>query len=394
MALFPLAENSFSQQEITAVKNQLDSGWLTMGKHVGQFEAEFSEHVGRKHSIMVNSGSSANLLIAATLFLQQKKTRDDRDVVIVPNVGWSTTYSPFYFLGYKFIFCDVNENDFNINTSLLNEALCKFSGRVAAVCVVNVLGWVADLKKIRRLCDEHRAMFIVDNCESLGGIRNDYNASAFSDMTSHSFYFSHHIQTIEGGMVCTDDDELYDILTSIRAHGWDRHKLTKNSNDPHTRFDQMFSFVYPGFNVRPMEISGLLGLKQLRRVDDANMARRHNLLEFENILRESSLVPIKGTGTCSPMALNAIAPSSAYRRRLIEECDKVGVEIRPYVAGCISKHTVFTEFYANTICETFPSNIDEAVSTEISEKGFYFGNFPRDMTNELSLVKNVFRKIS
>ena len=214
---------------------------------------------------MVNSGSSANLLIVAALVLLSKYDFKKGDEIIVPSLGWSTSYAPFTQYGLKLKFVDVDYETLNIDPEKINNAISK---KTKAILAINILGNPVEFKKIKEICDTNKLLLIEDNCESLGAKYGKRYTGSFGVAGSHSFFFSHHVQTIEGGMVTTNDRDICEYIRSLRSHGWTRDSLEKNSfsKSPTAKFKNSFNFVLPGYNLRPNELNGVLGLTQLQKI--------------------------------------------------------------------------------------------------------------------------------
>ena len=264
---FPLATASWGQEELDAMQRVIASGMYSMGANVRAFERDFAQYIGSQHCVMVNSGSSANLLMVAALFYTKNpKLKLQRgDEVIVPAVSWSTTYYPLYQYGLKIKFVDIDLHTLNYDLDQLEQAV---TDKTRAIMAVNLLGNPNDFERINQIVGKRDIVLIEDNCESLGATYKGKQAGTFGVMGTFSTFFSHHISTMEGGLIVTDDEEMYQILLSLRAHGWTRnlpqqnHVCSDKSDDP---FEESFRFVLPGYNVRPLEMEGALGVEQLKR---------------------------------------------------------------------------------------------------------------------------------
>jgi CDP-6-deoxy-D-xylo-4-hexulose-3-dehydrase len=270
---YRLAADTFRTEEIEAAKKVLDSGLLTMGERVRTFEGEFAAWVGSRHALMVNSGSSANLLMVDALVrrAEGKAPLAPGDEVLVPGLSWPTTVWPLVQLGLVPVFVDVDPVTLAID---LESARKVLGPRTKAMFLIQVLGRVPDMASYQKFCAEHGLQLLEDTCESLGAHWNGRHAGTFGLFGSFSFYFSHHISTIEGGMVVTDDPALDDELRGLRAHGWSRNRADKARwKERYPDFDERFLFISAGYNVRPMELQGAIGSVQLRRLDEMLDAR-------------------------------------------------------------------------------------------------------------------------
>uniref|UniRef100_UPI003565ED55 DegT/DnrJ/EryC1/StrS family aminotransferase n=1 Tax=Shimia sp. TaxID=1954381 RepID=UPI003565ED55 len=275
---YPLATSSWDQKELDALQKVIASDRYSMGAEVAEFERQFAAHFGSNHAVMVNSGSSANLLMTAALFFTKNPALklERGDEIIVPAVSWSTTYYPLNQYGLHLKFVDIDLETLNYDLAALEAAV---TDRTRAIMVVNLLGNPNDFDAITRIIDGREIVMIEDNCESMGARFNGKEAGTFGTMGSYSCFFSHHISTMEGGMVVTDDEELYHVMLALRAHGWTRnlpkfnHVTGEKSDDP---FEESFRFVLPGYNLRPLEMSGALGIEQLAKLPGLIKGRRAN----------------------------------------------------------------------------------------------------------------------
>lgn len=346
---FPLATTSWGNEEMAAMQSVIASGMFTMGKNVQAFERDFANYVGSQHCVMVNSGSSANLLMVAALFYTKNPKLKLRrgDEVIVPAVSWSTTYFPLYQYGLKIKFVDIDLQTLNYDLVQLDHAVTDNTRMIVAV---NLLGNPNDFGRITEIIDGRQIVLMEDNCESMGARFNGKHAGTFGVMGSYSSFFSHHISTMEGGLIVTDDEELYHILLSLRAHGWTRN-LPKNnlvcgekSDDP---FEESFRFVLPGYNVRPLELEGALGVQQIKRLPHMVEERRKNGKLLQQALADHPDVLIQleiGESSWFGFSLVIRPQSKLTRRQLLIKLNELGFECRPIVAGNFAKNEVVKYF--------------------------------------------------
>ncbi len=346
---FPLATKTWGQEELDAMQKVIDSGMFTMGDNVLKFEQEFADYVGSNHCVMVNSGSSANLLMVAALFYtSNSRLKLQRgDEVIVPAVSWSTTYYPLYQYGLKVKFVDIDLDTLNFDLKQLEEAV---TDKTRAIMAVNLLGNPNDFTRIKDIIGKRDIILLEDNCESLGARYESKMAGTFGVMGSFSSFFSHHISTMEGGMIVTDDEELYQILISLRAHGWTRnlpkHNLVcdEKSDDP---FQESFRFVLPGYNVRPLEMSGAIGIEQLKKLPSLVSERRKNGKMLQTILGEHPDFMIQseiGESSWFGFSLVVRSKSNFTRKSLVVKLNELGFECRPIVTGNFAKNEVVKYF--------------------------------------------------
>lgn len=369
---FPLATASWGKEEMEAMQRVIASGMYTMGPNVQAFESDFAQYIGSRHCVMVNSGSSANLLMVAALFYTKnprlKLQRGDE--VIVPAVSWSTTYYPLYQYGLKIKFVDINLHTLNYDLDQLAKAV---SGKTRMIMAVNLLGNPNDFVRIRQIIDERNIVLIEDNCESMGASYQGKKTGTFGVMGSFSTFFSHHISTMEGGLIVTDDEELYHILLSLRAHGWTRnlpkrnHVCGEKSDDP---FEESWRFVLPGYNVRPLELEGALGVEQLKRLPAMVEERRKNgkLLQAE-LCEHPEILIQEEIGESSWFGFSLVVrPGSHWTRKtLTAKLNDLGFECRPIVAGNFAK---------NEVVKYFDSEISGTLNNaeHIDKNGIFVGN--------------------
>jgi len=384
MPNYGLASTTWGPEERLAIEGVLNSGNFTMGREVSNFESDFAKYFGSKHAVMVNSGSSANLLAVAALTLKRDKPLTINMEVIVPTISWATTYYPVHQYGMTLRFVDVTKKNLNIDIDLIKNAINQ---RTGAIFAVNLLGQSCELAQLRKLADENGIYLIEDNCESMGASVDGKYAGTWGDLGTFSFYFSHHINTIEGGMILTDDDELKDILISIRAHGWTRgleknnHVFNKTGDD----WDDLFRFVLPGFNVRPMEIQGALGQTQLKKFDSFLQNRKKNHMHFIERFGEMDGVQIQlGTGTSSSFGFSIVLNDNlpVKRKQIIEKLTQNGIETRPIVAG---------NFLSNPVINRMSVVADEnnPVADWVHTSGFFLGNHHFDIREKIDQAYEV-----
>ena len=383
----PLATTTWDESERQALHDVIDSGMFSMGKYVKLFEDEFSKYVGSRYCVMVNSGSSANLLAVAALFYCKDNPLRRGDEVIVPAVSWSTTYYPLYQYGLKIKFVDVDKGTFNLDLAQLEQAI---TSKTRAIFAVNLLGNPVDYDALNKIIEGKNITLIEDNCESLGATLNGKQAGTFGAIGTYSTYFSHHISTMEGGMLVTDNEEYYHILLSLRSHGWTRHlpaenKVCEKSEDP---FYESFKFVLPGYNLRPLDMSGALGLQQLKKLPDIINGRRKNAEIFQQLFSDISGLSIQlETGKSSWFGFALVVENGVeVRDKLVNILSENEVECRPVVAG---------NFTRNPVVKYFDYSVHERLENSdlINDCGFFIGNHHFDIGNKLEKIAEVTRKM-
>ena len=308
--------------------------------------------------------------------------------IVVPAVSWSTTYFPIHQLGYTIRFVDVDPYTFNIDPSKLEAAIDEDT---AAVFAVNLLGNPAELNKIKEICDKRDITLLEDNCESLGALEYNKHCGSVGEMGTFSFFFSHHMQTMEGGMVLTNDDTTYEYLKSLRAHGWIRDStsddpLFAKSGDP---FEDSFKFILPGYCVRPLEMSGAIGQEQLKKWPQMMIDRRKNAEIAKKVFADVPNIRLQVEHEKSSwfgFGLVLEGDLAGKRKTVIEELTKHGVETRPIVAGNFMRNPVIDKL-----------NWDKSGTFEGTDKlhydGFFIGNDCADLSENINMAADVIRNI-
>jgi len=377
--IYPLASSSWGQEEVEAIQRVVETNMYTMGKHVKEFEDKFAETFNSKHAIMVNSGSSANLLMLSLLKWKYKLTGD----IIVPAVGWATTYFPVSQNGFKLNFVDVDPDTWNIDVTKIRQAITP---NTCAIMPVNLLGNSCDYREILKICDEHNLLLIEDNCEAMGAKWNDQYNGTIGLAGSFSFFFSHHIQTMEGGMVLTDNKDDADYMRSLRAHGWvrdlpDNSSLYKKTGDP---FNDNFIFATPGYNVRPLEMSGAIGLEQLKKWPQIMKTRLKNKEHFLSTFSNLSWCRIqKETGTSSWFTFGLVLEGELKGKRaeVIKILTEAGIQTRPLASRNFLKQPVMRDL-------DYINNNNYNAADDIHDNGFFVGNGSQDVTKGLTEMHN------
>jgi len=383
---YPLAMDNWDDQERAAINRVVQSNRYTMGEEVQNFESEVALRFGSKFAIMVNSGSSANLLMLAAAKIYLGKSLGNKPNIVVPAVSWSTTYTPSYYLGIQLRFVDTDPEHFGLNIENVESAIDEDT---VAILTVNLLGSASDLTNLKTLTEQRGILLLEDNCESLGAELDGKYTGTFGLMATHSSFFSHHINTMEGGWVTTDNEELHQILTSLRAHGWSRElPLDSRFRVPGARdwFSSQFEFVLPGLNFRPLEMEAAIGRVQLKKVDQMIEQRRKNAICFvEHVGSIPSVTIQKPLGNSSWFAFALIFEDTQTRSGAAEILKAAGVECRPIVTGNFTRQPVL-----NFLNYRVFGQLDNA--NRLHDCGMYIGNHPLPLVDEItetaSLVKN------
>lgn len=384
MISYPLATSTWDEKELQAIQSVIDRDMYTMGAAVVQFEKDFSTFIGRKYSLMVSSGSTANLIATAALFYTENPKLKRGDEVIVPAVSWSTTYYPLHQYGLKLKFVDIDLETLNYDLTALKEAI---TDRTKMIMVVNLLGNANDFESINTMIKDKDIILLEDNCESMGAEYKGKQAGTFGIMGTFSTFFSHHMATMEGGFVTTDDEELYHILLSLRAHGWTRNLpkenlVCKKSDD---WFEESFRFVLPGYNVRPVEMSGAIGIEQLKKLPDFLLQRRKNAKLFVELFENHpDFMVQKEIGNSSWFGFSLIIkPTSSLKRiDVVKKLMDKKIDCRPIVTG---------NFTRNEVMKYFDYSIHKELSNAdyLHENGFFVGNHQINLDVELRYLLEV-----
>jgi len=390
MTNYSLASSTWDEKEYSAIQRVIDSDMFTMGKEVAQYEKDFAEFFGSKYALMVSSGSTANLLMIASLFFTKNESLKLKrgDEVIVPAVSWSTTYFPLQQYGLKVKFVDIDINTLNIDLEKLEAAITEDT---RAILSVNLLGNPNDFNRIQEVVSGRDIFILEDNCESMGATLDGKQAGTFGVMGTYSSFFSHHIATMEGGCVVTDDEELYHILLCIRAHGWTRNlpkfnKLTGEKSDDH--FEESFKFVLPGYNVRPLEMSGALGIEQLKKLPGFIETRRKNAKLFQGLFENHPYFYIQQeTGSSSWFGFSLIIkPDAPYsRKELVKLLTQNGIECRPIVTGNFLKNKEVLEHFDYEVSGSLEA------AEYLDEYGLFVGNHQNEIEKEIELLAKLLK---
>lgn len=382
---FPLATSSWDNKEIEAIQKVIQSGQFSMGPQVAACEKQFAQYLNSKYCVMVSSGSTANLIMVASLFYRKNNPLKRGDEVIVPAVSWSTTYYPLYQYGLKLKFVDVDLETLNYDLKALETAI---TSSTRLIMTVNLLGNPNDFDKMNAIIKGKNIEMIEDNCESMGALYNKKQAGTFGIMGTFSCFFSHHISTMEGGFVTTDDEELYHILLCLRAHGWTRN-LPKENHITGTKsdnaFEESFKFVLPGYNVRPLEMSGAIGIEQIKKLPNFVSERRKNAELFVELFKnDEHLIIQKEIGDSSWFGFSFVVRESSKvdRLKLIDFLTKSGVECRPIVTGNFAKNEVLKWFDYEIHGQL--KNADR-----VDQHGFFVGNHQVMMTDQIKKLRQL-----
>ncbi len=380
----PLATSTWDAAERAALQGVIDSDQFSMGQRVRTFELEFAEFVGAPYSVMVNSGSSANLLAVAAAVINPEIALAAGDEVIVPAVSWSTTYYPLQQYGLHLRFVDIDPHTLNLDLDAVEAAITE---RTRAIFAVNLLGNPLDYTRLQAIADRHNLIILEDNCEALGARFDGKQAGTFGLMGTYSTFFSHHISTMEGGVIAAHDERTWHTLQSLRAHGWVRNlphdnALYSGSGDP---FVDLFRFVLPGYNVRPLEMSGALGSTQLAKVPSIVDGRRANAKVFTELFGDFASGRIQretGESSWFGFAITLTGALEGHRTDVVQELRLRGVDCRPVVAGNFTLNPVMS-FLDATVPDALPA------ADDIDANAFFIGNHHYPIARELGQIREL-----
>ena len=381
---YDLAAPFWGEEETVAVARVIQTGRFTMGDEVAAFEREFAAYFGMKHAVMVNSGSSANLISVAALFYKRQRPLARGDEVIVPALSWATTYHPLHQYGLKLRFVDVEPDTLNIDPGRMQEA---YTPRTRLIVAVNILGNPAALDVIRDFADRHGLYVLEDNCESLDAELSGRKTGTFGDLNTFSFFYSHHISTMEGGMVLTNDTEYDHLLRALRAHGWTRD-LPRDSPLFERRgsdYFEAYRFILPGYNVRPTEINGAVGREQLKKLPAMTAARRRNQELFQRLFQgDDRFVLQRENGKSSSFSFTLVLnpkydidPERVFSR--LREAD---IGFRMITGGCFLRHDVLRYYDYDVVGSVRNSELAH-------DRGFFVGNGPGDLSVQITRLREV-----
>tara|TARA_B100001175_G_C19504320_1_gene639963 strand:- start:1165 stop:2325 length:1161 start_codon:yes stop_codon:yes gene_type:complete len=384
---YSLVSDSWGKEEVKAINKVIKSNIYTYkGKYVKEFENKFARYFKTKYAVMVNSGSSANLLSVASLFFKKKKPLKKGDEVIVPTLSWSTTYYPLQQYGLKLKFVDIDMETLNVSVDDIIQATTK---KTKLIVAVNILGNPIELSKLRLFCQKRKIYLMEDNCESMGAKTNGRYSGTFGIVNTFSTFFSHHISTIEGGLILTDNFEIYNLLLSLRSHGWTRD-ISKNF---YLKKDQKkyenYCFTLPGYNVRPTNLNAAVGIEQLKKLTNLINIRRQNHKFFFSLFKDDKRFIIQKFNkehSCFAFTL-IFRPKYKYiKKKVFAALKKNKIEFRLITGGSFFKHPVkkyfdYSKYNGSTMVDY------------VHENGFFIGNHPKNIKKELTFFKNILQNI-
>ena len=396
---FSLSTNTIDREDLDAVIQVLESGRYTQGEKVAEFEKQVAQWTGAKEAVYVNSGSSANLLMVDALIRGRRQGRflELGDEVLVPALSWPTSVWPIVQLGLTPVFVDICPDTLAIDVASAEEAL---TSKTKAVMLLHIMGLAADMQKITAFCEKNDLILLEDACESFGAYFQERHVGTFGLCGTLSHYFSHHLTTIEGGSLITNDSQLADDLRSKRSHGWIRDRSDKDDiSRKYSDLDPRFLFTDMGYNVRGTELSAALGLKQLSKVDHMLESRDTFAHAFHDEMKDVPWLEIVGYQHIRkgkerhgrrhslmnlPLRLTKNAPLSLTQVKEIFE--QGGIETRPFLTGNLLKHPVCEEYNFKRV-----TNLN--CSDELANRGFLIGSAPSETDQAIALIHNVKKRL-
>ncbi len=379
---------------ITLVKDTIDEkdidrlvGWLktyprlTKGKVTLELERKYADWLGTEYSVFCNSGSSANLLMLSAIIEKYNSKK-----VVVPSVAWATDLAPVMQLGLKPLLCDCNMDDLSVDLEHLEKIFKTESPD--ALLLVSVLGLVPNMNKIVELCERYDVILLEDTCESMGSEFRDKKLGTFGLMSSFSTFFGHHISTIEGGFVCTDDKEIYELLVSLRSHGWARESSVETQFKLQqewdvTDFDSLYTFYYPGYNVRSTDLQAYIGLTQIDKLDDWGKKRERNFELYQENVKNIVWKPKYDLNNfTSNFAYPIIHPN---RDDIVKSLVENKIETRPMVCGSMGTQPFYVKKYGR---------LELPNVTDVDRFGFYVPNHPKLTEDEIKFISKIINEVT
>jgi CDP-6-deoxy-D-xylo-4-hexulose-3-dehydrase len=349
---YRLADKTISREDLRDLIEWLETDpWLTQGPLVREFERRWAEWLGVRHAGFVNSGSSADLLMYASL-LYSGRLRNKK--VVVPAISWATTVMPAIQLGFEPVMCEADRATFGLDLDYLEDLLRRHNP--GAVIIVHVLGVPNAMEPLLALKQRYGFALMEDACAAMGSRYDGRMVGTFGDLSAFSFYYGHHMSTIEGGMVCTNDAGLHDVLVQTRAHGWPKdlapeREAAQAQERGVIEFNRPFTFYYPGFNLRSSDLNARIGLSQLARADEVVRRRVENHRTYQSRFAGAADFHFQrcDRATISSISFAAVAASQEHRERVGRALRAANIETRPLGGGNMSRQPYWTDRYGTTV---------------------------------------------
>lgn len=378
-----LAEETISKEELESLSKWILAGnRLTKAGETLDFEEEFRDWLGSSHAVFTNSGSSSNLLMIYAL-KQAGMLKNNK--AIAAAVSWVTTVAPLMQFGFDVSLCDCDQKNLGLDINHL-EYLCK-TQNPSVLILVHVLGHANHLKEIQEICQRYNVILLEDSCEALGSTCYGKKLGSFGEAGSFSFYYGHHISTIEGGMVVTDNSDLHQMMLSLRSHGWSRDLSQKRRDELTAQFNvdkfrNLYTFYYPGFNLRSTDLQAFLGRSQLKKLDQIGVIRQRNFNLYRKYL----------DGFFSQSSPTELLSSFAYgtfvenRLEVAHFLQQEGIESRPLICGNIARHPFWIKEYG--IDRNLPN------ADKVHDYGMYLPNHHNLSEPDISRIATAFKKVA
>ncbi len=388
MLNFKLIKSTFYHEKDTKQKLCdfiMHAEQLSLGEQCAAFEKEFAKWHKRSYCVMFNSGSSANLALIQAL--RNLSRLNENDPVGFSAITWATNVMPLIQLGLTPVPLDIEISSLNTSPAILEKTLRDT--KLKALFITHLLGFSDDIADIKKICDRNNIILLEDNCEALGSEYNGVKLGNFGLASTFSFFVGHHMSTVEGGAVCTDDKELYEALLMVRSHGWDRHLPKEKQDALRTEhcvddFYAKYTFYDPAYNIRPTEIQGFLGRNQLPYLDEIVDCREKNFKTLSSLYENSQFKKISSRmSKTSNFAFPLICETKEIKDAYINKCKKAGIEIRPIISTFMPEQPFFKKHVGGTY--------DLPNALLIHQNGFYFGNHPEITDEELQILLATFQ---
>jgi CDP-6-deoxy-D-xylo-4-hexulose-3-dehydrase len=351
---------------------------LTKGDLTWELEKKWAEKIGTKYSVYLNSGSSAILLALAAL-LESGKLKNNK--IVVPSLSWATDVSSPILLGMSPIMCDCNLENLSCDLDHLEKLFIHHSP--SCMILVSPLGLVPNMNKVITLCEKYKVLLLEDVCESMGSKYQEKYLGSFGFASFFSMYFGHHLSTIEGGFINTDDEDFYHLLLMMRSHGWDRDLPREKQESLRLKygvseFDSLYNFYVPGFNLRSTDLQAFIGLRAIDKLDKYSVLRNTNFVRYNELIKVNELNLSQNEGDF--VSSFAIPIVSKNKKEIVDRLTLNGVEVRPLIAGDMSKKPMWYERYGK-------SNLPNC--EKINEFGFYVPNHQDLTKDQIKLITDL-----
>tara|TARA_E500000318_G_scaffold50782_1_gene47544 strand:+ start:2062 stop:3216 length:1155 start_codon:yes stop_codon:yes gene_type:complete len=377
-----LVEDTIDSSDLVKLSKWIETNpRLTKGDLTEQFESKWADWIGCKHAVFVNSGSSANLAIIYSLIISEKLKNKK---IVFPCLSWVTTVSPAIQFGLTPILCDTDKETLGLDLMHL-EVIFK-EQNPSVLMLVHALGFPNQMNEIQGLCEKYDVLLIEDSCETVGSTYGGVKTGNFGFASSFSTYFGHHFSTIEGGFVCTNDTDFYNVIKSIRSHGWSRDldvstQIKLKSKHSIDDFRNLYTFYYPGFNLRSTDLQAFIGLGQIEKLNDICFARNKNYKLYDRLIKNSFWkIDDSNFEFVSNFAYPIIHPE---RDKIVNDLMDNKIECRPLIAGNMGKQPFFYERYG---MKNYP------FADVIHDYGLYVPNHQKLKSDEIEFVCSIINK--